>query len=80
MDRCPTCGSELVRHESLISVWYCSTGCGQCFQDLNLSGAASRIAGAVPPQARASSDARASASATGRETVAAPASSLDHRR
>ncbi len=44
MDRCPLCGSPLECREDALAVWCCSPECGACFRDLNLAGAARRLA------------------------------------
>lgn len=43
--RCPQCGSEMVVREGLRKVYYCSAECGLCIEDINLGGAAHRLAG-----------------------------------
>lgn len=38
MDECPICGSSLVRTQAAGKQWWCSTGCGACFSDVDLKG------------------------------------------
>lgn len=45
MDQCPVCGDKLECETGPISEWCCSGTCGRCFRDVNLGGAARRLAG-----------------------------------
>lgn len=41
---CPNCGAEMAERPGLTKVWYCSVECGYCIEDINLEGAAHRLA------------------------------------
>lgn len=56
---CPRCGAEMVERRGLTTVWYCSSAeCGYCIEDINLAGAARRLADQSPPHDEASDHGR----------------------
>lgn len=64
MDVCPLCGSELACEDGLLTWRCCSPECGACFQDVNLGGAARRIAAGAPDKERRTNSGSPTPSAT----------------